>query len=578
MHSFVSFARKYWFRYILCLIVLFGGVIADSFIPRMVQRIIDDVIIAGRLEIALKLLFFFFSLFVMRGFFKYLQEFISDTISQGVTHDIRSAIFDHSQKQGGSFFKKNSPSEVMSRVRHDSENVGFSFGFCLLFLIEIVVHCVVMFFSILSLKPVLAITVVVFMPIIAILTIMEERKGDKISEDISDETATMNKTASEALTGVRTVKAFGWEEFEKTRFGKRNRNFFRLSVSLEDLYAGFDSATWSLSRIMQACSILFGGYLVIKESLTLGELASYVEYVNSLVWPMLEIGWLIASFSSSNASGKKINALLKEHDEVSIMPPLLSPDMENGKAVEFKAVSLRIGENQILDDVNFRVSEGHTLGIMGETGSGKSIIVKLLTRFMDPTSGEISIGGVDISHLPLEAVRGDVAAVTQDVFLFSETIRENLKKGRQSELSDEEMIHYSGLSDAHEFIERLEEGYDTVIGERGVGLSGGQKQRLCIARALLKKAPILVLDDSTSALDMETEKEIQHSLRKLNEDGIKIIIAHRISAVRHADEIIYLEKGRIRERGCHEELMKLKGLYYETYVAQYSKEEAENEC
>ncbi len=239
---------------------------------------------------------------------------------------------------------------------------------------------------------------------------------------------------------------------------------------------------------------------------------------------------------------------------------------------------MKIGENQILDDVSFRVTEGHTLGIMGETGSGKSIIVKLLTRFMDPSSGVISIGGVDISHLPLEEVRGDVATVTQDVFLFSETIRENLKKGRQSDLSDEEMIHYSTLSDAHEFISRLEEEYDTVIGERGVGLSGGQKQRLCIARALLKKAPVLVLDDSTSALDMETEKEIQHSLRNLNSDGIKIIIAHRISAVRHADEIIYLEKGHIRERGTHEELMKLKGLYYETYVAQYSKEEADNEC
>ncbi|NLZ68037.1 MAG: ABC transporter ATP-binding protein, partial [Spirochaetales bacterium] len=407
-------------------------------------------------------------------------------------------------------------------------------------------------------------------------TIAEERRGDKISDEISDETALMNKTASQALTGIRTVKAFGKEGKEKHRFANRNRYFFRLSVSLEDIFASFDSATWSLSRIMQALSILLGGVLVIKRGLTLGQLASYVEYVNSLVWPMLELGWLVSSFANSNASARKIKEVLDNYDEVIVKEPIQMLPKED-RTIEFKHVSLTLDGKAILKDINFKITKGNTLGIMGETGSGKSTIVNLLTRFLEPTSGVIRIGGVDITHLKTEELRANISTVTQDIFLFSETIRENLTKGKQGKISEEEMIKLATLSDANSFISRLESNYDTVIGERGVGLSGGQKQRLCIARALLKNSPILALDDSTSALDMETEKEIQHSLKSLNPDWIKLIIAHRISAVRKAEEIIYLENGKIVERGTHDELMALKGRYYSTFIAQYSKE-AINEC
>ncbi len=576
MLKFISFARKYWLRYILCLILLLCGVIVDSFIPQVVKALIDDVIIASHYELALNLLFMMFSFYVLRGTFKYGQEFVSDTISQGVTHDIRDNVFKHSEKQGGTFFKKFNPTHIMTRARHDSENVGFSFGFCLIFTLEILVHIIVMCICIISLKPILSITVFVFMPIIGFLTILEEKKGDKVSDEISDETALMNKTASEALTGIRTVKAFGKESKEKKRFAHRNRYFFTLSVKLEDIFANFDSATWSLSRIMQAVSILFGGILVINKSLTLGELASYVEYVNSLVWPMLELGWLVSSFANSNASGRKIKEVLDFSDEVIVKEPVMHLSQDDS-TVSFEHVSLTLEGKVILKDVSFSVAKGQTLGIMGETGSGKSTIINLLTRFVEPTSGVIKIGGIDISHVELKELRANISTVTQDIFLFSETIRENLKKGRQSLVSDDEMKEKAILSDAHSFIEKLEADYDTVIGERGVGLSGGQKQRLCIARALLKNSPILALDDSTSALDMETEKEIQHSLKSLNPELIKIIIAHRISAVRAADEILYLEDGSIVERGSHEKLMALKGRYYATFVAQYSKE-AVYEC
>ena len=573
MLKFISYALRYFPIYIVAFIFLICGVVVDSFIPRFVQLIIDDVIVGGRLEVAIRLLLFLFVCIFSRGCFKYLQEFTSDILSQRVTRDVRSSLFDHIEKQNSSFFRKNAPSELMSRIRHDSENLGFSFGFCLLFAFEILFHVIIMFICILRISPILSIPVLIFMPIMGILTVKEEQKGDKIYEEISEETATMNKTASEALTGIRTVKAFNREEFEKKRFSKRNKHFFKLSVSLEDLYSLFDGATASLSRIMIAVALIFGGVLVIASSLTLGELASYVEYVNSLSWPMLEIGWLVASFSSSNASARKIKKVLDEKDEVFVKEPIYTLPKDAKLSLSFDHVSFKVDNREILSDISFTILKGKSLGIMGATGSGKSTIGNLLTRFCDPSEGVIKIDGVDISHLPLKELRDEVATVGQDVFLFSESIRENLMKGGEGQLSESQMYSASRMAAADGFIAELDEGYDTVIGERGVGLSGGQKQRLSIARALIRNAPILLLDDSTSALDMETEKEIQNSLKSVKKDGIKIIIAHRISAVRDADEIIYLQDGKIKERGTHESLMALKGLYYSTYVAQYSRED-----
>lgn len=574
MRGFLKYARRSLGLYLLSFSFLIIGVLVDSLIPRTIQHIIDNVLIAQHLEVAVQLLVMLFSCFLMRGTFKYFQEFTSDCISKRVTRDVRSDIFEHVSHQGAAFFRRNQPAELMSRVRHDSDNLGFAFGFQTLFSLEIIFHVVVMFICILRLNPLLSVPAMVFMPIIAVLTIKEETQGDHISEEISEETAAMNRTAGEALSGIRTVKAFSAEEKEKQRFSGRNRHFYTLSVSLSDLYAKYDSATASLSRIMQAFAILFAGILVIRDSLTLGELASYVEYINSLVWPMLEIGWLTAAFASANASGRKIRKILDEHDEVEIAEPVEKLD-DGPLSVCFEAVSFMPEDHTVLEGISFEVKPGQSLGIMGETGSGKSTIGNLLTRFCEPTSGRILLQGKDLTHIPPEEVRRRISAVSQDSFLFSETIRANIKKGGLDSYSDEEMERAAVLSDAHSFISGLEEGYDTVIGERGVGLSGGQKQRLCISRALIRKAPVLLLDDSTSALDMETEREIQRALENVAGDGIKLIIAHRISAVRHCDEIIYLSEGRIAERGSHAELMALKGLYYETFVAQYSKEEAD---
>ena len=296
-------------------------------------------------------------------------------------------------------------------------------------------------------------------------------------------------------------------------------------------------------------------------------LTAFLQYANNIVWPMENLGWLTNAVAAAFASNKKINKILAEEPQIK--------NRENAEELKdpqgnlrFDHVSFELHGPPILEDINFELEQGHTLGIMGMTGAGKSTIVSLINRFYDVNEGRILLDGRDIRELTLESVRGCTAVVTQDVFLFSDTIRENLKLGQRKSMSDDRVKQSLAAAHAQEFVEKLEDGYNTVIGERGVGLSGGQKQRLSIARALAKDAKILILDDSTSALDMETEYEIQKMLAEKKEMS-KIIVAHRISSVRNADEIIVLSHGKIAERGRHEELLAKKGLYYATYEAQY---------
>lgn len=278
------------------------------------------------------------------------------------------------------------------------------------------------------------------------------------------------------------------------------------------------------------------------------------------------LGWLSNDMAAAVASYKRIQKIFAQKPEITEPEnPVVLDDVKG--TVEFDHVSFTLNGKQILSDINFRLEAGKTIGIMGATGTGKSSIINLLQRFYDATEGEIRLDGVNIKDLSLKQLRGSISLVMQDVFLFSDTINENVKLGKRRRIKQEEVIEAARYSQASEFIERMEDGYDTVIGERGVGLSGGQKQRISIARALAKKTPILVLDDSTSALDMETEHLIQQSLTQVK--ATKIIIAHRISAVKNADEIIILEDGKIKERGTHETLLKQKGYYYKTYLAQY---------
>ena len=562
MNKFFKYALKFKRDYIVSATGLILGILIDALIPFIIAHIIDDVIINRVFTYAPLLLALIFICYLLRGVFKYFAEYFSDRISLGVTSSIRSTLFDHILKQSGEFFIKNKSGDLLTRVRHDSENVGFSFGFIFIFFVEIVLHTIVMTISLVFNCFIISIPVLILIPIMGYLSIKREMASNRYFDLISDETALMNQTAAEDIDGIRTVKAYNKEEFEIRKFSKRNKNFYNLNVDQENTDNNYESATNSIARIMYALTILFGAILVMNGQISLGLLALAVTYVNNLIWPMLEIGWVISELARARASAKKIAILLETHSEITTTDEFKEVDNFD---IEYK----NVGFKDVLSNINISLEEGKSLAIMGSTGDGKSVLVSLLTRLFDSSFGEITLGGININKLPLSYLRKNIAFIHQDVFLFSDSIINNITKGCD-EINLNKINEAVEIANAYEFISKLEQGFDTKIGERGVGLSGGQKQRLTIARAIIQNAKVLILDDVTSALDMKTERAFSNNLKAIR--ASKIIIAHRISSVKDCDEIVILEKGKIVERGTHEELLRLKGRYYQTYIAQLERD------
>lgn len=561
------YVARNWWRYLIALIALLTSVILDVWFPLVTKSIVDDVLIGKNMAMLKKDLVFILIIGGGRAVSQYVKEFTCDMCGCRVACMSRKNLFNHIQTLSRSYFNKNNTGELMARVKDDVDRIWDVFGFVGMLIIEAVLYVAGVIICMLRLNWQLSLLPIAVMPVMGFMAIRLERRLDKVYDDISEQNAVLNTVVQENLSGVRTVKSFAREDYELEKFRKNNEKYSELNVKQATIMAKFDPDMGFVPKIMQLAVLLVGGYAVINKNITLGVLTAFIQYSNNIVWPMQNMGWLTNALAAAFASNKKINKILAEKPEIYNSPDALTPEKLDGNLC-FEDVSFSMGENGILNGISFELPKGKTLGIMGVTGAGKSTIVNLINRFYDVSGGRITIDGTDIRELSLETVRGCTSVVTQDVFLFSDTIRQNIKLGNRNSMPDERVKSAVAAAHASEFVDKLGEGYDTVIGERGVGLSGGQKQRLSIARALAKNAQILILDDSTSALDMETEYEIQQNLSQMKNMS-KIIIAHRISSVRHADEIIILDHGRIAERGTHEELMEAKGLYYSTYEAQY---------
>lgn len=561
------YALKNWWRYLLGGTALLGSVMFDIWFPLITMSIIDDVIIGGDLN-ALKLNLIFI---LINGFGRactqYIKEFMCDNAGCSVASMSRKNLFRHIQSLSKSYFSRNNTGELMARVKDDVDKLWDVFGFIGMLILEASCYTVGVIISMFRLNWKLSIIPIVVLPVIGTLAITLERKLKKVYDDISEQNAVLNTVVQENLSGVRTVKSFAREDYELEKFRKNNERYTELNVRQAMVLAKYEPLMSFIPKLMQACVLLVGGLSVIKGNISLGVLSAFIQYASNIVWPMESLGWLTNALAAGIASNKKINKILAEQPE--IKEPEKPVDSENIRGnMTFENVSFSIDGKKILEDISFELPTGKTLGIMGATGSGKSTIINLMERFYDVDEGRITIDGVNIKDMPLNKVRGCLSVVTQEVFLFSDTIEENIKLGNKDSMTEETIDEALKLACADEFVSKLAQKTDTVIGERGVGLSGGQKQRVSMARAIAKKSPVIVFDDSTSALDMETESQIQDNLRTLN-DVSKVIIAHRISSVQNADEIIVLDHGRIVQRGTHEELMKQNGLYYSTYEAQY---------
>ena len=567
MKKLHSYLLGHWKGYLFAICSMIIAIVLDMIYPQITQKIVDDVIIGGQLELLTKLLTGIVVVGIGRSVFGYCKEFTFDKMSATIGTEMRKDLFAHIQTLSMSYFDNTNTGELMARVKDDIDKIWNALGYVGMLVIEVIIHVSFVLYCMFRLNWKLAFLPLTTMIICGTVAIVMERKLDKIYEEISEENAVLTTVAEENLAGVRTVKAFAREKYEIEKFKSHNKRYYDLNVSQAKTLVRYYPIFQFVGKALPVATTILGGVSVMNGTMSLGALVAFVEYSRNCTWPMEMLGWLTNDVSSAVASYKKIKKIYAQTAEIKDEEQPVTLEHVEGR-VEFSHVSFAIEGKEILNDVSFLLPAGKTLGIMGATGSGKTSLIHLLQRFYDVTDGCIRVDDTDIRKLKLKQLRSNISVVLQDVFLFSDTIEENIKMGKRKKLEMEEIRNAAEDARAKSFIEKMEEQYDTVIGERGVGLSGGQKQRISIARALAKHAPILVLDDSTSALDMETEHEIQKTLNEL-EDTTKLIIAHRISAVRHADEIIYLQDGKIAERGTHEELLEKKGLYYQTYLAQY---------
>lgn len=571
MKSIRKYIKRYWWIYCLGTLAMIISVSLDLYSPQVTRQIIDDVIVAGNTSYLKKMLIALVIIGVGRVIFQYVKELLFDYGSTKVALGIRKDLFCHIEYLSIPFFQKTNTGVLMARVKDDVDKLWCLTSYVSMLVIEVVIHCLLVMTCMFLLNPFLAILPLLIVPAVGIMAIKMERKLDRTYGEVSEENVALNTIAQENLGGVRTVKSFAREEFEIHKFQKSNKKYLELNLKLVNTVANYYPNIQFCTRMLLVIVVLFGGILTMYGKMTIGELGAFIGYTNVLTWPLDIIGWLVKDVAAAIASDKKIQKILDITPEIKETENPIPLERAKG-TIEFQNVTFGGKKEHIIKDVSFYLGKGKTMGIMGATGSGKSTIVDLIERFYDPESGKILLDGKDVKEFSIKDVRKNIALVMQDVFLFSDTVEENIQMGSYYDLNSKEIRRVAKQAQANDFVESMEEDYQTVIGERGVGLSGGQKQRLSIARALAKKAPILILDDSTSALDTETEKRIQQELKKLK-DTTKIIVAHRISAVRHADNIIYLKDGEIAEQGTHEELMEQQGLYYDTYQVQYSANE-----
>ena len=615
--------KRYSFLYLIALLAMTAGTMLDQAAPLIVQHIIDDVLIAKKMEVLNFLLLGILGIGVGRCIFQYTKEYACDYAGSKIASEVRINLFQKIQSLSANFFDGINSGELMSRVKDDVDRIWDIAAFMGILMAEVFIRTVTTIIFMVRINWQLALIPIVGMIGSGVIAIMMEKQLDDLYGAVMQEGSEMNNTAAENLAGVRTVKAFAREGFEIAKFHKHNQKFYELNIDLSRVFVKYNPMIQTITRLLSVISLLLGGLIVMKGNplqggakMSVGELIAFTQYVGGMIWPMEMLGWLTNGFSSAKASVKRLNKIYAELPDITENSELAkntqgddaeladamfsqfdiagdisfehvtyspvvecsrSECIENTEESDNNVVSIRPSDysttgktetRKILDDVSFDIKAGQTLGIMGSTGSGKTTIINLLKRMYDVTDGSIKLDGIDIRELPLPTLRRAISCVMQDIFLFSDTIDGNIRLGARESITTAEVRSALNQSHASEFVDKMEEKENTVIGERGVGLSGGQKQRITIARALARKTPVLVLDDSTSALDTETEQEIQGVLAELS-GMTKIIIAHRISAVRKADKIIVLDKGRVAECGTHEELLALGGLYKETYDSQY---------
>lgn len=567
MQWFFSFFKKYRKRLIFALFLTTITCVLAIVNPQISGIVVDEVIEGGNREIMPMLAAILILSTLIRAVLKYWFLIIFEKSSQGMLYSMRDYVYRRFMSQDFTFYDNNRTGDLMSRQTGDMDAIRHFVAFVIYSIYENSLLFIIALVMIFVVDYRLALCMIAVMPLTIIVTAKQLKAVKPAFHNIRQHFSSLNSFVQENISGNRVVRAFAKEDYEIAKFNKENDGFRDAELDAAMIWKKYVPIFEFLANALTVILYLVGGIMVVTGSMSMGKLVTISGYIWMLNIPLRQAGWLANDFQ------RFVTSIEKVYSTISVEPAITNPkdglikEHFNGD-IEFKRVGYRIGDEEILKDISFRVKAGQTVGIIGPTGSGKTTLMNLLCRFYDVSSGEITLDGVNIKKIDLHSLRDNIGLAMQDVFLFSDTIEGNIAFGRP-DCSMEEVVAAAKIANAHEFILQMPEGYDTIVGERGVGLSGGQKQRISLARALLKDPPIIILDDTTSAVDMETEGLIQEELTKIEGKHTVFIIAHRISSIKDADLILVIEDGRIIESGDHDSLLRKKGYYHTVFHHQY---------
>ena len=564
---FLSFLKKYRVRMIVGLILVFITSLLVLINPQISGMIVDEVIEGQHYEKLGILLLIMIGVTLVRSLLRFTFLMCFESSSQGLVYDMREEAYRKLMKEDFNFFNKNRTGDLMSRQTGDMDAVRHMVSHVIYFSFENILVFLMALVMIFSVNVKMALCMLIVLPFTLAETLSQRRHIKPAFDRVRDCFSSLNAFAQETIAGNRVVKAFAKEDYELEKFDRENDGYRDAQLNAASIWMKYIPMFEILSQCLTIILMIMGGFMVIDGEMTIGNMVTVNGYLWMLNSPLRQAGWII------NDLQRFLTAIEKIYKVYTTEPDIKQPEhvVEKRKlkgSVTFDHVNYYTNDDTVLKDISFHVEPGQTVGIIGATGSGKSSLVNLICRFYDVNQGRVLVDDIDVRNLNLQTLRGNIGIAMQDVFLFSDTIEGNIAYGNP-DCTFEQVQAAAKIANADEFIREMPEGYDTIIGERGVGLSGGQKQRISLARAILKDPSIIILDDTTSAIDMETESMIQNELKKISDERTVFIIAHRISSIIHADQILVLDNGRLVERGTHEQLLAKKGYYSTVFHHQY---------
>ncbi|CDQ40271.1 MULTISPECIES: ABC transporter ATP-binding protein [Virgibacillus] len=571
MDTFKKLKQFFWpykKYFLLSIFFLFFVTVITVVYPIILQQTIDIVVLADRYELIPYISAVFLLLMIIKGVATFYHQYLGDLFGITAVYKLRDELYNKLQKLSFKYYDNAKTGDIMSRLTADVEGFRFFLSFGFSELIRIVLLIVVSLSVMFYFSTPLALVTMAAMPFLGVVVYQFDKRVHPAFRKIRKSFGRLNTRVQENISGMNTVKSLSREDFEIGRFSNSNDNYRQNYLKTSYIWSKYFPLMEFIGNFCAIALLAYGGYLVVDGQLSIGALVAFFSLVWYIMGPLMNLGFVVNQFSQAKASAERLLEILEAKEDITEENTAINQRIEGSVTFDHVTLTYSKDDDSALKDISFDAPSGKVIGLIGSTGSGKTSITQLITRFYEPEKGEVRIDGRPVSDYQLKTLRKAIGFVLQEPFLFSTSIKANIAYGAP-DVSEEQIIDAAKRAQAHDFIMKMPNGYETMLGERGMGLSGGQKQRIAIARAICINPSILVLDDATSAVDMETEFKIQQALKEVMKGRTSFIIAHRISSLKHADEILVLEDGEVIERGTHDFLVENQGTYQRIYNIQY---------